>query len=260
MALPAALGIAGTAAGIGQSLFRLGTGIGQLTSARKYRMERPEYEIPQEIEQQLGLRQQLLNARMPGARAAERNIQEAQAQSMYGAQQAGSDSASLLAAAAGSQGTSNRSLRDLQIREAQDYERRVQGLERAQGVMAGYRDKEFQINQMDPYQEASATRSALIEGGIQNISSALGDTSARLGKMYEAEQMSGLYSNLFGLGAGQSAQGTVSAMNTGLMNAFNTAKMMGSSAGQGAFMMGQPGMPAGNALFSGFQGYLNRGL
>ena len=126
--------------------------------------------------------------------------------------------------------------------------------------MAGYRDKEFQLNQMDPYQEASATRSALIEGGIQNISSALGDTSARLGKMYEAEQMSGLYSNLFGLGAGQSAQGTVSAMNTGLMNAFNTAKMMGSSAGQGAFMMGQPGMPAGNALFSGFQGYLNRGL
>lgn len=224
MTLPAALGIAGTAAGIGQSLFRLGTGVAQLASARKYRMERPTYEIPEEISNQLGLRQQLLNARMPGAQDLERNIMQSQAQSMYNAQQAGGDSASLLAAGAATQGGTNRAMRDLQIREAQDYENRVRGLESAQNTMAGFRDKEFQMNEMQPYMEASATRSGLIEGGIQNISSALGDTSARLGKMYEAEQMYGLYSKLFGMKAGQVAQGSVANLNAGLMGAYNRAK------------------------------------
>lgn len=258
MPLPAGLALAGTIAGGAQSLFRLGTGVAQLASARKYRMERPEYEIPQEISDQLGLRQQLLNARMPGARQAERNIREGQAQSMYNAQQAAGDSTSMLAAAAASQGTSNRAMRDLQIREAQDYENRVRGLERAQGTMAGYRDKEFMMNEMDPYQEASATRSALIEGGIQNVSAALGDTSARLGKMYEAEQLTGLYSNLFGSGAGNVAQGTVANMNAGLMNAFNQARFAGSGAMGGAAMT--LGGSAGNALLTGLMNYQNRGL
>jgi hypothetical protein len=39
--------------------------------------------------------------------------------------------------------------------------------------MAGYRDRAFEINKMQPYQDAAAAKSALIEGGIQNMFGAL---------------------------------------------------------------------------------------
>ena len=186
-------------AGLGavNSLLQTGLGISQLMQARKYRTQRPTYEMPEEIGNQLALRQQQLNARMPGARQMERNLAASAESARYNQQQGAQSSAELLAAQGATQGTTNRALRDLQISEAQDYERRTQGLERAQMNMANARDKEFHVNQMDPYMEDSATRSALIEGGFQNISGGLASAGAQVGKMYEADQTSGDFSGLY---------------------------------------------------------------
>lgn len=173
------------------SLFQTGLGIAQLIKARKYRMGRPTYEIPDEVKQGLGLRQQMLNARMPGAAEAERNIYESSAATLANAQQGATDSASLLAAAAGQQGATNRALRKLSIQEDMDYERRVQGLERQQSQMAQFRDKEFDINKMQPYQEAAATRSALIGGGLQNIAGGIKSAGATAGKLGMYDDLSG---------------------------------------------------------------------
>lgn len=196
MPLPAILGVIGTAAGAANSLMKTGLGIGQLFKARQYRNQRPTYQIPDEVGQQLGLRQQLLNARMPGAQQAEQNIQENQAANLYNQQQAVGDSASLLAANASGQGATNRAMRKLAMQEAQDEERRIRGLENAQRTMANYRDKAFKLNELDPYMEDAATRSALIEGGIQNLSTGFADIGAQAGSMYEAESMDNTYSDM----------------------------------------------------------------
>lgn len=190
MAIGAGLGAAG-------SLLQTGLGLSQLLQSRKYRTQRPTYEIPEEVGNQLALRQQQLNARMPGARQMERNLAASAESARYNQQQGAQSSSELLAAQGATQGTTNRALRDLQIAEAQDYERRTQGLERAQMNMANARDKEFQMNEMQPYLEDAATRSALIEGGFQNISGGLASAAAQVGKMYEADQMSGDFSELY---------------------------------------------------------------
>jgi len=184
------MAVAAGASALG-SLFQTGLGVSQLIKARQYRMGRPTYEIPDEVSQGLGLRQQLLNARMPGAAEAERNIYESGAASLANAQQGAMDSASLLASAAGNQGAMNRALRKLSIQEDQDYERRVQGLERQQSQMAQYRDKEFDINKMQPYQEAAATRSALIQGGLQNVAGGIQSAGATAGKIGQLDELSG---------------------------------------------------------------------
>lgn len=244
MAIGAGLGMAGSA-------LQTGLGLAQMLRARRYDTQRPTYEIPQEIGNQLALRQQLLNARMPGARQMERNIAESQAAALTNAQQGASSSEELLAASAASQGSTNRALRDLQMREAQDYENRLRGLESAQNQMAAARDREFQINEMQPYMEDAATRAALTEGGFQNIAGGLASASAQFGKMYEADQMTGSFSGLYdqiknrfqqrrgarqmGLSGGQAMQGFAQGVsglsqgmgrmaqgfNQGLFNAIN---------------------------------------
>lgn len=208
----------GAGLGAANSLLQTGLGIAQMIKARQYRRERPVYEIPEEIGNRLALRQQQLNARMPGARQMERNLAASAESARYNQQQGAQSSSELLAAAGATQGTTDRSLRDLQIREAQDYENRTRGLEGAQMAMAQARDKEFEINKMQPYMEDSATRAALTEGGFQNLSGGLASLSAQAGKMYEANQLDNSYSDMLDMvkaafAAKSAAPGTDAATN-----------------------------------------------
>jgi membrane protease subunit (stomatin/prohibitin family) len=51
----------------------------------------------------------------------------------------------------------------------EDFQRRLGNLGAVQSEMGQYRDREFDINKMQPFQDAAAAKSALIEGGIQNL-------------------------------------------------------------------------------------------
>jgi hypothetical protein len=66
----------------------------------------------------------LLNARMPGAAQAERNIYQGGANTMGRMQQAATSSADLMQAAAGTQAQENQAFQGLAGQEAQDYQRR----------------------------------------------------------------------------------------------------------------------------------------
>jgi hypothetical protein len=184
-----ALGPVGLGLGLAGSALNLGLGVAQAVKGAGMKPVRPTYEIPEETKNQLALRQQMLNSRMAGAREMERNIAASAESARYNQQQAAQSPNQLLAASAASQGTTNRALRDLQMREAQDYQNRVMGLERAQDKMAAARDKQFKINEMDPFMDEAATKAALTEGGIQNIAGGLSSASAQFGKMYEMEEM-----------------------------------------------------------------------
>src|SRR5205085_1584394 len=78
--------------------------------------------------QRLGLAQTLLNARMPGAAAAERNIYGSQANTMAQVNRNATDSSQVLALAGAAQGQTNQAFSNLETQEAQDYQRRYSNL------------------------------------------------------------------------------------------------------------------------------------
>lgn len=173
----------GGALALGQGLFQGVLGLSQLFRGGRMNPVRPTYEIPQESKEMLALRQQLLNARMPGASQAEQNISQNQAASINNIKQGATDAQTVLAASGAAQGTNNRAMNQLGVAEAQDYYQRLQGLEQAQREMAVQRDKAFQLNELQPFMDATNTKAGLTEGGLQNIYGGLGNLSGIFGKM-----------------------------------------------------------------------------
>lgn len=178
----------GILSGLG-GLIKGGLGLAQLIKGRRMRPERPVYEIPQEIGDTVGMRRAQLNARMAGATQAERNIRQSQATALNAARQGSTTGNQLLATAALGQAQSNRSFRNLAGQEAMDFQRRADNMARANTQMAGYRDREFQINEMQPFIDATRTRSALMQGGLMNLYGAATDASRVGGQMYAFNQM-----------------------------------------------------------------------
>jgi len=190
---------------IGQGVFQGLLGLTQLFRGNRMKPQRPTYEISPEAQAGLAQRQSMLNARAPGAVQAEQNIYQSQAAAQNNQMQAATDAQTLLASAGASQGTTNRALNQLRTAEQQDYYQRLAGLEAQQANMTQQRDKAFQVNEMQPFIDATNTKAGLIEGGLSNIYGAMGDTSATLGKAYLAQQGQG------GLGGpiGQAMSGNI---------------------------------------------------
>lgn len=93
--------------------------------------------------ERLGLARTLLNARMPGSIAAERNIYTNQANATANATRAATDASQLLATAGDIQGNTNDAFNELGQREAEDYQRRYGNLVDAQEGMILEGDKVF---------------------------------------------------------------------------------------------------------------------
>ena len=133
----AGLGLAG---GIGKA-------IGRARSNRELRgiMSRmPQYKENPLYAQRLGLAQTLLNARTPGAAAAERNIYQAQANQMAGAERAATDPNQLLLTGAAAAGQANQAFNQLGQMEAQDYQRRYANLASAQEASAQEAQRKYE--------------------------------------------------------------------------------------------------------------------
>ena len=101
---------------------------------------------------QEGLAQTLLNARMPGAAQAERNIYQQEANQMAGAQRGSTSANQLLLAGAGATGQANQAFGQLGQMEAGDYQRRYGNLTAAQ--QADYSAAQQQYGQQAQIQGA----------------------------------------------------------------------------------------------------------
>lgn len=150
--IPAAVGLVG---GVGKMIGR-----GQANrQMRKLLAEQPKYK-----ENQLATTQ--LNARMPGAAQAERNIYGEQANILGRSQQAATSSSDVLQQLGGVQAQTNQALQGLAGQEAADYQRRYQNY-------TTEKDKAFE-DQLRQFQNR-----AQIEGGIQeNKQNNWGDVSS----------------------------------------------------------------------------------
>lgn len=153
----------------------IGKAIGRGRSNRELRAlqsRMPQYKANPLYAQRLGLAQTLLNARMPGAAAAERNIYQTQANQMAAAQRAATDPNQLLLTGAGAAGQAGQAFTQLGQAEAQDYQRRYGNLATAQESMAQEQAREYE-DQLRRYQ-----MEAQIQGAInENRQNMFGDIS-----------------------------------------------------------------------------------
>ena len=139
---------------------------------RKLMARMPEYKENPLARQQLGLAQTMLNARMPGAASAERNIYGSQANAISNVERAGTDSAQALAAASGIQGQTNQAFQNLGVQEAGDYQRRYGNLAAAQQGVINEQDKVYQ-DKMNRFQ----MQTQLLGGINENRQNTMGDIS-----------------------------------------------------------------------------------
>lgn len=168
-------------------------GLGQLVGGSLMRPQRPTYQIPDEIKNMLALRQMNLQGRMAGATQAQRNILQSQGSTIGAYQGTLRNPGAILAGVSASQGQTNRAFNDLAAMEAQDYQRRLAGLEGAQRTMANYRDQAFNVNEMQPYQDEARTKAALIGAGLRNVAGAGQAVTGAFGEAAYMKQLQEMY-------------------------------------------------------------------
>lgn len=141
-------------------------------------LSRPEYSIPEEVRKNLAVAEQEATYGMDAAskQVATQGIDRTMAASLYGAGtrkaglagmggvvQAGSDAFSNLAA----------------IDQAERARKKAAAMS-ARSEMAGYKDKEFEVNKMQPYEMGVEEAQSLIGAGMQNVMGGL-QTAATTG-------------------------------------------------------------------------------
>jgi hypothetical protein len=127
----------------------------------------PTYKPSPYAQERLGLAQTLLNARMPGATAMERNIYGNQANQQANIERNATSGSQALAMGAAAQGQTNQAFQNLGVQEQQDYYNRAQNLSGAQAGMTQEGDKVYQ-DQLRDYQEKQSLKNAYLGAAIQN--------------------------------------------------------------------------------------------
>ena len=146
----------------------------------------PQYKENPLFAQRLGLAQTLLNARMPGAAAAERNIYQTQANQMANVQRGATSGSDVLLGGAGAAGQAGQAFNQLGQAEAADYQRRYGNLASAQDAQAQEQQRLFE-DQLRRYQMQTQLQGAIQEnraatwGDIGNLGMGFATMSADAG-------------------------------------------------------------------------------
>lgn len=145
------------------------TGFFQRRKAKKElaKLQRPEYVIPNEVLQNQRMAQSDANEGLPSEQynKAMQNIQRQQDRALTAA---GSRRGALMALP-GLQQQANDQLLNLDINDAQARRANKQQLYGINSQVAGYRDKAFNINKMQPYQDNLSYYRSLLGAGNQNL-------------------------------------------------------------------------------------------
>ncbi len=149
---------------IGGAALGLIGGVANLFGSRKAnkRLDRlmkqnPTYQSNPIAAQRMALAQQLLNARMPGAAAQERNIYGAQANANASVERSATDASQALAVKAAIAGQTNQQFNQLGVQEGQDYYNRLNNLTGAEQGMIAEGDKVYQ-DQVRRFQDLAQIR------------------------------------------------------------------------------------------------------
>ena len=166
-------------------------GLGQLLAGSLMKANRPNYEIPSTVGEELAMSRMMANGRMPGINYAKMRLDQNAASAAYRMNRSASNPNQILAGAAAIQANSDVASRGLLEAEAGDQYRRLANLSRSLRMMGEYKDKEFQLNKMEPYQDKARTKAALVQGGLLNLFGGVGESMNGLmaGKMMGMPQV-----------------------------------------------------------------------
>jgi len=162
-----------TSAGIGAA--KAGIGAAQAAKGKRLaRGARPQKEISSSMNEYLSnAKSAAASSRLPGQDIIEQQIGGASASGIRAAQEGASSSAGLMSAIAGVKGNEQRALGDLGIAGA---EMQAANKDKLQSALLKYgqaQDEQFDINQMQPFQDKAQAAQALKGAGLQNMMSGL---------------------------------------------------------------------------------------
>lgn len=179
-------------AGLGNAAIKGGTALMQNRRAKALEQEsRPEYKIPTAISEATGTARMAYNdPSMYAATLAQRNIQQNGAQSLRAIRESGGGSNAVIAGAGAINSGMNNASRQIAIDTERQRERDLQTLLRVLGNKAGYEDKAYSLNQLDPYLDQQQAAQDLRYAARGNTDSLMGDmsnlgTNLALGAMYD---------------------------------------------------------------------------
>ncbi|HBF18750.1 MAG: hypothetical protein CMI36_01045 [Owenweeksia sp.] len=187
MPIGAILGGAQIATELGMGLFQLIKGV----SSHPKAPQAPKYQKSQAISDMAAFNQSLLNGRSTAAKIGERNIRANQANTAAQIQDTATNPAQALALISANSGQTNNAINNLAVQEDQDFQNRLRNYMNSQRLLAGEEQKEFQYNQLLPYEakmkdyeRAQAEKSRLLGAGISNLHSGMGN-AAGLAQFYQ---------------------------------------------------------------------------
>lgn len=199
-------------ANIGSGLLGGAVGYFQRRAAKKAlsKLQRPEYEIPNEILENQKRAQMAANEGLPSAQynQAMQNIQRQQNRALTSA----SDRRGGLMALPGLQQQANDSLLNLDVKNAEQRLKNQQQLYGINSQVAGYKDKQWDINKMQPYQRDYTYNMQLLGQGNQNMFA--GADKLLGGLALAGSSGSNFGSGLFGSGSGNGRRMTAGKTNS----------------------------------------------
>ena len=156
-------------------------GGGQLLAGALMHPKRPTYNMPSEIGQNQQLAKNLYGAStlygLPGQGAINNQMAQTNASNLRAIRESQQSPAAMLAGINAATANQMRTNADIGIKAAQDRQNRINmAAARLLGVnkdVASYKDKEFQLNEYEPFKAKAATKSALLGGGLQNLTGGL---------------------------------------------------------------------------------------
>lgn len=164
----------------GKAAYELGTGISQGIKGKKMAegAVRPQYQIPKSAQTALSNAEAMAASSMfPGQQRAEENIYGATSQALTSAKEASGSSADFLAGISGVAGAEQEALGGLATKALEYQDTNKQRLNEALMSMAPYEDKQFEINQYQPFIDQVNAARALKGASRENISNAFGNVA-----------------------------------------------------------------------------------
>jgi len=162
----------------------------QLMKSNRMNPVRPEYEIPESEKRALGVAEGLASqTRLPGQSAIEGRLDQTTANSLATIERMGYGGASDINAASRAFGNQQDKETELGVAAAGFNIQNQKNLEGALSRMATYEDKQWQINEQQPFLDDSRAKAALYEGGMENLVGGFKDTAGGVSNILLADAM-----------------------------------------------------------------------
>lgn len=137
------------------------------------KMGRPQYEIPEAIQQQVNQARYLASMReLPGQNLMEAKLGQTTAKGIAQMQNAAANPADLASNIARLYGAQNEGIQNIGLKAGQNWLGQQGQLSNALRMMGQYQDKKWDYNQKQPYEEAKAAEAALREASYRNLAAA----------------------------------------------------------------------------------------